>query len=151
MAHSRFLCGWMLVRQRTKLQRPELCDTPCCGSDEHLGCSVQEISRRCNTHFKVLACVVCHKEIASPDATADDAYRMAFRTPCWFTDCHKVCQEQLFQRQQWKLILILWMLQSASLWGGKGHWIKYDSRRTYTIVPLYQLSQCFVILFVPAL
>ena len=93
MAHSRFLkatfdqgnkcakCGWMLVRQRTKLQRPELCETPCCGSNEHLGCSVLEICRRCNTHLKVLACVVCHKEIAPPDATADDAYRMALRTP----------------------------------------------------------------------
>ena len=85
MAHSRFLkdtfyqgnkcakCGWILVRQRTKLQRPELCDMPCCGSDEHLGCSVLEICRRCNTHLKVLACVVCHKEIAPPDTTADDA------------------------------------------------------------------------------
>ena len=64
MAHSRFLkatfdqgnycakCGWMLVRKRTKLQRPELCDTPCCGSDEHLGCSILEICRCCNTHLK---------------------------------------------------------------------------------------------------
>ena len=85
-AHSRFLkatfaegnkcakCDWMLVRRRTKLQRPELCEKPCCGSIEHLGCSVLEVCRRCNTHLRVLACVVCHKEIAPPDATADDAY-----------------------------------------------------------------------------
>ena len=175
MAHSRFLkatfdqgnkcakCGWMLVRQRTKLQRPELCETPCCGSDEHLVCSVLETCR-CNTHLKVLACVVCHKEIAPPDATADDAYRMALRTPCCFADCHKVCQEQLFERRQCVLCHV------ALTTGGKVNHdlmdaaeyifmrrektlnqIRRQKNLPYTIVPLYQLSQCFLFLLVPAL
>jgi len=46
--------------------------------------------------IKVLACAVCHKAIAPPEATADDAYRMAFRTLCCFADCHERCREQLF-------------------------------------------------------
>ena len=97
-AHSKFVdetfakgnkcakCNWMLVRGRTSLQRPELSTTPCCGSEEHLGCSVLEVCRRCNTNLKVLACVVCHDEIDPPDATADDAYHMAGRMPCCFAD-----------------------------------------------------------------
>ena len=63
-----------------------LSTTPCCGSEEHLGCSVLEVCRRCNTNLKVLACVVCHDEIDPPDATADDAYHMAGRMPCCFAD-----------------------------------------------------------------
>ena len=108
-AHSRFLkatfdkgnkcakCDWMLVRGRTSLKRPELCATPCYGCDEHLGRSVLDICRHCNTHLKVLACVVCNKEIAPPDVTADEGDRMALRC---FANCHETCQEQLFQRRQ---------------------------------------------------
>ena len=164
-AHSRFLtdtfaegnkcakCGWMLVRQRTKLQRPKLCETPCCGSIEHLGCSVLEICRRCNTHLKVLACVVCHKEIAPPDATADDAYRMALRTPCCFADCHEACREQLFQRRQCVLCHValttdgklnhdlmdameyIFMRRERTL-----NQIRRQKNLPYTIVPIHQLS-----------
>ena len=42
----------------------------------------------------------CNNEIASPDATVDDSYRMVVRTPCCLTDCHKACRDQLFQGRQ---------------------------------------------------
>ena len=111
-AHSKFVqdiwskgnkcakCGWMLVRGTTALQRPQLSTTPCCGADEHMGCNVRDMCRHCNTNLKVLPCVVCDNEIAPPDATVDDAYRLAVRTPCCLADCHKACRDQLFQRRQ---------------------------------------------------
>ena len=93
------------------LQRPQLSPIPCCAADEHLGCNVLDMCHRCNTNLKVLdpqhirmeikmPCVVCNNEIASPDATVNDSYHMAVRTPCCLTHCHKACRNQLFQGRQ---------------------------------------------------
>ena len=92
-------CDRMLVRGRTSLKRLELCATPCCGCDELIGCSVLDVCCHCNIHLKVLACVVCNKEITLLNATADEGHRMALRTPCCFADCHETCREQLFQHR----------------------------------------------------
>ena len=163
-AHSKFVdetfekgnkcakCNWMLVRGRTSLQRLELSTTPCCGSEEHLGCSVLEVCRCCNTNLKVLACVVCHDEIAPPDATADDAYCMARRTPCCFSDCHERCLKELFQRR--KCVLCQVALTTCGKINGElmdaADYIFMRRERTlnqirrqknlpYTVVPIYQL------------